>query len=471
MWLGGERVDDVVEHPMFAGGAKAIAAYYDLQMERPDLLLVDDPESGEPINVSHRAPRTVEELRHRGDGLRAIAELSMGVMGRTPDYMNVTFAGFAEDRTRWAGEDGSNEAGYQRLVDFQRRLRRDDLSLTHTIVHPTVNKATDKNFVDNPVPLHKVGETPDSIIVRGARLLATLAPYADEQTVYPGGPLPPGSPSEYALSFTLPMDTPGLVFLCRDSGMRPDVDPVDAPFSSRFDEQDAFCIFDDVEVPKANVWIDGNVEVYNSVMGMSSWWPNIMQQTTVRALTKLEFAYGWASRMADTIGDASERTLEFLGEILGYVEMTRSALIAGEARYTTWESGMVSLEARAMHPLRALLPEWFTRVNDIIKIIGSHNLLQVSSQGQIADARINALIGEFMPGADDITAEDRSNIFRTAWDFAGSSLGGRNELYERNYLSSARTNRMNSHRIYSAEARRRGDELIDKLLSDARGRR
>ncbi len=470
IWMGGERISDVLDHPTLRPGAEAIAAYYDLQVANPDLLLVEDAETGEPINISHTAPRSRAQLHARGEGLRAISELSMGVMGRTPDYMNVTFAGFAEDRTRWAGVDNSNEEGYDNLVAFQKRLRRQDLSLTHTIVHPTVDKATDKQFAGNPVPVHKVGETADSIIVRGARLLSTLAPYADEQTVYPGAPLPPDAPPEYALSFSVPMDAPGMVFLCRDSGMRTDINPVDAPFSSRFDEQDAFCIFDDVEVPKANVWIDSNVGVYNTVMGMSPWWPNIMQQTTIRALTKLEFAYGLASRMAETIGDDSERTLELLGEILGYVEMTRSALIAAEANATTWESGAVYLEARALHPLRALLPDWFTRVNDIIKTLGSHNLLQVSSQEQIADPRIKAIIDEFMPGANGISAEDRSNIFRMAWDFTGSALGGRNELYERNYLSSARTNRMNSHRIYSAAAKARGGELIEKVLSDARSR-
>jgi len=66
--------------------------------------------------------------------------------------------------------------------------------LTHTIIHPTVDKARDKVLTDNPVPLHKVGETKDSIIVRGARLLATLAPYADEQTVYPAAAMPPDAP-------------------------------------------------------------------------------------------------------------------------------------------------------------------------------------------------------------------------------------------------------------------------------------
>jgi 4-hydroxyphenylacetate 3-monooxygenase len=402
-------------------------------------------------------------------GLTRISELSMGVMGRTPDYMNVTFAGFADDRTRWAGPDGNNTEGYENLVAFQKRLRRDDLSLTHTIIHPTVDKAKDSAIAGNPVPLHKVGETADSIIVRGCRLLATLAPYADEQTVYPAAPLPPDA-SDYALSFTVPMDAPGLVFLCRESGLLPSRNPVDAPFSTRFDEQDALCIFDNVEIPKANVFIDGNLDVYNRVMGKSAWWPNIMQQTTIRALTKLEFAYGLLVRMAEAVNDNSERTMEMLGEVIGFIEVTRNAILLSELNATTWESGGVYPEARALHPMRALLPDWFTRLNDIIKTVGSHNLLAAASSGALENPRINALMNEFQPGANGLGAEARSEVYRVAWDFAGSLLGSRNELYERNYLTSARTNRMGFHRSHSELNRQRGNELVDKLLADARGR-
>lgn len=469
MWLGGERVENVTDHPLLAGGANAIAAYYDLQHQYPNELLMPDPETGEQINVTHMQPRSIDDLHKRHVGLTRISELSMGVMGRTPDYMNVTFAGFADDRTRWAGPDGNNTQGYENLVAFQKRLRRDDLSLTHTIIHPTVDKAKDSAIAGNPVPLHKVGETADSIIVRGCRLLATLAPYADEQTVYPAAPLPPDA-SDYALSFTVPMDAPGMVFLCRESALQPNRNPVDAPFSTRFDEQDALCIFDNVEIPKANVFIDGNLDVYNRVMGKSAWWPNIMQQTTIRALTKLEFAYGLLVRMAEAVNDNSERTMEMLGEVIGFIEVTRNAILLSELNATTWEDGGVYPEARALHPMRALLPDWFTRLNDIIKTVGSHNLLAAASSGALENPRINALMNEFQPGANDMCADDRSAVYRVAWDFTGSLLGSRNELYERNYLTSARTNRMGAHRTYSEANRQRGNELVDKLLSDARSR-
>ena len=64
-------------------------------------------------------------------------------------------------------------------------------------------------------------------------------------------------------------------------------------------------IFDDVEVPRERVFIDGDLDVYNSVMGPTAWWANIMQQTTIRALTKLEFAYG----LGDAHGRGRQRRL------------------------------------------------------------------------------------------------------------------------------------------------------------------
>jgi aromatic ring hydroxylase len=36
-----------------------------------------------------------------------------------------------------------------------------------------------------------------------------------------------------------------------------------------------------------------------------------------------------------------------------------------------------------------------------------------------------------------MSAQERARLFRTAWDFVGSALGSRTELYERFYLASA----------------------------------
>jgi len=52
-----------------------------------------------------------------------------------------------------------------------------------------------------------------------------------------------------------------------------------------------------------------------------------------------------------------------------------------------------------------------------------------------------------MPGAKGMGARERAQLFRTAWDFAGSALGGRAELYERFYLASAPRNLALDHML------------------------
>ena len=316
IWVGDDRVTDIVSHPAFAGAAKGMAAVFDLQHEAADDCLIPDPETGEPINVSHMIPRSPDDLKRRHRGLRRIAEHTVGVMGRTPDYMNVTYAGFAGCAHEWA--EHGNEDGAARQVEYQKFLRRNDICLTHTLIHPTIDKAKDEvPGQENDVILRKVCDTEHGIVVRGARILATLAPFADEIAVYPGRPLPEDG-DKFAVSFCIPMATPGLKFVCRDS-VAGTANRFDHPLSSRFDEQDAFVIFDDVEVPRSRVFIDANVKVYNQAM-TRSWNPNVMQQTMVRASTKLEFAWGLATAMAEAIGDKSptsqqttRRTLELRG--------------------------------------------------------------------------------------------------------------------------------------------------------------
>ena len=56
----------------------------------------------------------------------------------------------------------------------------------------------------------------------------------------------------------------------------------------------------EIEVPRDRVFIDSNRAVYNTVMN-TTWMPNIMHQTMIRARVKLEFAWGLACKMAETI--------------------------------------------------------------------------------------------------------------------------------------------------------------------------
>jgi 4-hydroxyphenylacetate 3-monooxygenase len=459
IWVDGERVSDVRSHPALAGAANAMASIYDLQRASPEACLVEDPESGETSSASHMIPRSAADLARRHKCLERIAEYSVGLLGRTPDYLNVTFAGFAGRDDEWRAY--GNEAGAANIVRFQETLKRRDLALTHTIIHPTVDKSGPEIHAgEGRVALHKVEDTANGILVRGARVLATLAPFSDEIAVYPGQPLPAGS-KPYALAFSIPTSTPGLKFICRDSVSR-GTNRYDHPLSSRFDEQDAFVVFDDVEVPHDRIFIDGNLVVYNSVM-RTSWSPNIMQQAMIRAQTKLEFAYGLGCRMAEVTNDRSPATLERLGEMCAYSELARAAVRAAEVDARDYGNGLWLPDDRPLNQLRSFLPVWFPRVNELLRLIGSHNLLATPTRSDFDDPELRPLLDRYLSGAPDADAELRVRVFRLAWDFVASALGGRNEQYERFYLASAQRNLQLSHTLAPKE---RSARLVDRFLKE-----
>lgn len=437
VWLGNEKVD-VLTHPAFAGSLKGMASYFDWQLAHAEECLVEDPQTGKPMSASLIVPKSAEDLQRRHRAFDCFARYSNGMLGRTPDYVNVTLAGFVARSDIFNAKGDTTHS--DRLKRFYREVVEKDLSLTHTIIHPVVDKGLpDTEGVNGEIALRVVRRTETSIIVRGAKILATLGPFADELFVYPGQPQPPGTDPATLLAFSIPMGTKGLITLCRDHyGVGGAAG--DRPFSSRFDEQDAFMIFDDVEIPLERVFIDGDIDVYNGLM-RHGWAANIMQQTCIRAAVKLEFAYELAARMAKATGaDKRPDTASLLGELWGYGCLTRSAVKAAEADCRDWGNGAVFCDDKPLRALRAQMPGWMVRANEIIKVIGSHNLLATASLDAIDNPEIGGLINKYMPGAGGMSARERAKLFRTAWDFAGSALGARAELYERFYLASAPRN-------------------------------
>jgi len=109
VWLDGRRVD-VVNEPRFAGSLRGMADYFDYQHQHSDDCLVEDAQSGELINASHIIPLCHDDLQRRHRALDRLARYSIGMLGRTPDYVNVTVAGFVAQRSVFE-KNGDTRAG------------------------------------------------------------------------------------------------------------------------------------------------------------------------------------------------------------------------------------------------------------------------------------------------------------------------------------------------------------------------
>ena len=182
------------------------------------------------------------------------------MMGRTPDYLNAILVAYATGADHFAlGEPqwGENMRNYYEYV------RENDLCTTHALTDPQVNRSEGATGqVDPYIPVGLVEKKDEGIVVRGARMLATL-PVADELLVLPSTLLKKEEGADkYAIAFAIPTSTPGLNFICRES-LSGNGSSFDYPVSSRFEEQDAMVVFDDVLVPWDRIFILEDLDLVN----------------------------------------------------------------------------------------------------------------------------------------------------------------------------------------------------------------
>jgi aromatic ring hydroxylase len=167
--------------------------------------------------------------------------------------------------------------------------------------------------------------------------------------------------------------------------------------------------------------------------------------------------------MTEAVGGLQPPSVQMLGELWSYGEFARSCIQMAEETAYEFGNGVWFPHGAPMTALKSMLPTWFPRVNEIIRLLGSHNLLAAPTEAQLANPELRPLIDRYMHGANGIDAETRARLFRLAWDFTGSALGSRGEQYERFYLASGARNQQVAHMIAD---RARADRLVDRFLKE-----
>ena len=137
VWLGSETID-ILSHPVLAGSLQGMAGYFDWQIAHAEDCLVPDQVTGAPMNASLLVPRTADDLARRHRCFERLAHYAFGMLGRTPDYVDVTLAGFVARSDVFA--KGTDRSAAERLERFHRIVIERDLSLTHTIIQPAIDK-------------------------------------------------------------------------------------------------------------------------------------------------------------------------------------------------------------------------------------------------------------------------------------------------------------------------------------------
>jgi len=429
IWYGDQRITGSVSgHPAFKGIARSFAALYDMQLKpelREDMTYVS-PTTGKRVGMSFLQPKTKEDLARRSRMMKTWADYSGGVLGRTGDYLNSAVMAMAAGSGYFAKEERDLGENIRRYYEY---VRENDLLLTHTLINPQVNRAVGPSKQSDPfIAARIVEKNSEGVIIRGARMLATL-PFADEILVFPSVVIRTGQDDmPYSVAFALPVSARGLSFICRESFA--DDSAYDHPLASRFDEQDAVVCFDDVLVPWDRVFLLEDPERANKLSEETDAIVFMSHQSTIREVAKAEFMVGVATLLAETIGaDQFPQVQERIAEMMLTLEAMKAFLTASEtnAKMNRW--GIMTPDFVALNSARNLWPRVSPALATVIKQTGASGLMAIPPE-EIMSSPARSRVERYYQ-AKLADAEERIRLFKLAWDLVGSSFGGRQELYER----------------------------------------
>jgi len=432
VWLRGQRVEDVTSHAALVSPARHIASLYDMQHDPQwrDVLTYTSPTTGDPVGTAFMMSKTIDDLRKRRKAFQAWADSSFGLLGRSPDFLNTTVMAFAESPGVF---DEMGERFGRNIRAYYEYVRENDLFLTHALITPQTDRSkASKDQADAFLHMGVVRETAEGLIMRGARMLATHGPIADELIVYHLPGLKPGE-EPYATAFAIPVGAPGLRMICRepfDEGGRA---TFDHPLATQFEEPDALVIFDDVLVPWDRVFLHANVSLANRMYSETALRNHTAHQTAVRAIAKMQIAVGVAMAVAESVkSNAHLHVQEMLGEIIGYIELAKSCVIRAEVEFEPTPSGTIRAGFTPLQTLRTMMSKAYPRIIEVLQVIGAGGLLMMPT-GADFSSEVGKDVRRYYCGAGDVSAEDRVRIFKLAWDLAGDAFGMRAMQYERYY--------------------------------------
>jgi len=431
VWINGEQVKGKIsEHPAFKGVMKTQAELYDMQHNptKKDYMTFISPTTGERVGTSFIQPQTKEDLEKRRKMMQEWAKYNGGMMGRSPDYINVGIMAYGSASKMFGIQDPQYD---QNMKNYFEYCRENDLSLTHTLIQPQVNRGVNSAQLPDPYIAARIKEkTSEGVVIKGARLLATQGGITDEIMVFPSTLLKQeDAENPYAYAFSIPNNTPGLKFICRESFDYGKTN-FEHPLGSRFEEMDTIVVFDDVVVPWDRVFALGDVNICNQAYTESNATVHMTHQVVSKNVAKTEFILGTLQLMIETINISQFQHIhEKMSEVIIALETMKAFVTASEANAKIDKWGIMTPDFGPLNAARNYYPKIYPRFMEIMQLLGASGLMAIPTENDF-NSEIRPDLDKYLQAANG-DAYNRVKLYRLAWDTCMSAFGSRQTLYER----------------------------------------
>jgi len=264
VFLFGEKVKDVVEHPMIRPSINAVAETYDLAVREEELATVHSSITGQRVNRFLHIVESAQDLvlqnkmqRKMGQNTGTCFQRCVG-MDALNSLHSVTFDIDEKHGTNY----------HKRLLDFIKKMQNENLVIGGAMTDPKGDRSRGPHEQADPdLFLHVIKRDDKGVTIKGAKAHQTGCINSHWMIIMPTLRLTEND-KDYAIVGAVPVDAPGITYIygrqsCDTRSMEEgDWDSGNAKYAG----QEAMVIFDDVFIPNDKIFMNGEIEFAASLV-------------------------------------------------------------------------------------------------------------------------------------------------------------------------------------------------------------
>ncbi len=260
VWLMGERVKNVVDHPIIRPSMNSVRMTYALaqEPEHEDLMTATSHLTGQKINRFCHLHRSTDDLVKKVKMQRLMGQKTAACFQRCVGMDAIN----AVDSVTFEMDRKLGTQYHERFIRFLKKMQDEDWTVDGAMTDPKGDRNLPPGKQADPdLYTRVVKKTREGIVVRGAKAHQTGAVNSHWILVMPTITMTKED-GDYALSFVAPADEKGILYIYgRQSCDTRKLEGGEIDVGNRqFGGHEALMVFDDVFVPWENVFMCGEYE-------------------------------------------------------------------------------------------------------------------------------------------------------------------------------------------------------------------
>lgn len=411
VFILGERVDNVVDHPLVRPSLNSVAKTYELAHEAQyaDLMTVTSSLTGKPINRFTHLHQSTEDLIKKVKMQRLLGQKTASCFQRC-----VGFDAFnALDSVTFEMDEKYGTDYHKRFRNYLTYVQEEDLTVDGAMTDTRGDRGLRPSQQADPdLYLHVVARREDGIVVRGAKAHQTGALNSHELLVMPTASMF-AEDCDYAVSFSVPSDAEGLTYIYgrQSSDTRKleggEIDVGNAYYGGH----ECLVIFDNVFVPWNRVFMCGEYEFAGVLVERFAGYHR--QSYGGCKVGVGDVLIGAAAQAAEYNGVAKASHIkDKLIEMVHLNETLYACGIASSSQGAPTASGTYLIDMMLANVTKQNVTRFPYEISRLAEDIAGGLMVTMPSEKDLENPEVGPYIEKYLKGISDVPTQHRLRILR-----------------------------------------------------------